>query len=513
MADLIVETSAGKVRGTTIHDIATFKGIPYGGPTGGRNRFRPPTKPEPWAGVRDALKYGPACPQPPEGMKRLRAIIGEAGREEESEDCLFLNVWTPAIADGRKRPVLFWCHGGGFSMGSGSAAFYRGTNLARRGDVVVVTVNHRLGPFGYLHLADLFGDDYAESGNVGMLDLVAALEWVRDNIEAFGGDPQNVTIFGESGGGAKVSVLMAMPSAAGLFRRVIVQSGPALRVATREKASERAERLLQALGISHANRGQLHEIPTQRIIEVNDAVNPNALGPWGPVVDGQILPQHPFDPQAPAISAQVPLIIGTNKDEATLFLLSDPQLSTLDEEGLRKRTQALLRESDAAERLLTAYARTYPDRTPAERYAALVSDAMMRINSIRLAERKAAQGAAPVYMYLFTWETPILDGKLKSCHALEIPFVFDNLEPARRFLGATAGLTPELQELAARMSGAWLAFARRGVPAAPDLPDWPPYTRERRATMIFDLHCRVEDDPGGELRRAWEGLPLRGMSE
>ncbi|MBE3568097.1 MAG: carboxylesterase/lipase family protein [Thermogemmatispora sp.] len=513
MADLIVETSAGKVRGTTIHDIATFKGIPYGGPTGGGNRFRPPTKPEPWTGVRDALKYGPACPQPPEGMKRLRAIIGEAGREEESEDCLFLNVWTPAIADGRRRPVLFWCHGGGFSMGSGSAAFYRGTNLARRGDVVVVTVNHRLGPFGYLHLADLFGDDYAESGNVGMLDLVAALEWVRDNIEAFGGDPQNVTIFGESGGGAKVSVLMAMPSAAGLFRRAIVQSGPALRMATREKASERAERLLHALGISRANREQLHEIPTQRIIEANDAVNPNALGPWGPVVDGQILPQHPFDPQAPAISAQVPLIIGTNKDEATLFLLSDPQLSTLDEEGLRKRTQALLRANDAAERLLTAYARAYPDRTPAERYAALVSDAMMRINSIRQAERKALQGGAPVYMYLFTWETPILDGRLKSCHALEIPFVFDNLEPARRFLGATAGLTPELRELAARMSGAWLAFARNGVPAAPDLPDWPPYTYERRATMIFDLHCRVEDDPGGELRRAWEGLPVRSISE
>jgi para-nitrobenzyl esterase len=346
-----------------------------------------------------------------------------------------------------------------------------------------------------------------------MLDLVAALEWVRDNIEAFGGDPGNVTIFGESGGGAKVCVLMAMPTAAGLFHRAIVQSGPALRVATREKASERADRLLRALGISRANREQLHEISTQRIVEANDAVNPNALAPWGPVVDGHLLPQHPFDPQAPALAARVPLIIGTNKDEATLFLLGDPQSGSLDEDGLRTRVQALLKDGQASERLLAAYARAYPDRGPAERYAALLSDAMMRINSIRLAERKAAQGGAPVYMYLFTWETPILDGRLRSCHALEIPFVFDNLEPARRFLGATEGLQTGLAELAASMSGAWLAFARTGRPSAPGLPDWPPYTPERRATMIFDLHCRLEDDPGGELRRAWEGLPVRGMSE
>jgi para-nitrobenzyl esterase len=507
MADIIVETTAGKVRGTTIHDIPTFRGIPYGGPTGGRNRFRPPTKPQPWAGVRDALKYGPAAPQPPEGMQRLRAIIGEGPREEESEDCLFLNVWTPAVGDGRKRPVMFWCHGGAFTMGSGSAGFYRGTNLARRGDVVVVTVNHRLGPLGYLYLRELGGEDYAESGNVGMLDLVAALEWVRDNIEAFGGDPQNVTIFGESGGGAKVSVLMAMPSAAGLFHRAIVQSGPGLRMLTAERATRHTERLLQALGIPRNNLEQLYEVPAERIIEAGFSPGRDALRPWGPVVDGEVLPQHPFDPVAPAISAEVPLIIGTNKDEATLFLLADPEWETLDRPQLLERVERIA--PGAAGRLVSAYKQAYPQAAPPELYSALFSDYMMRINSIRQAERKAAQQAAPVYMYLFTWETPALNGRLKSCHALEIPFVFDNLHLAERFTGDA----PERYELAEKMSGAWMAFARDGRPSHPALPPWPPYDKETRATMIFGQQCSVASDPGGALRRAWEGLPVRSMLE
>ncbi len=504
MNDLIVETSAGKVRGMTIHT------IPYGGPTGGRNRFRPPTRPQPWAGVRDALKYGPASPQPPGGMQRLRDIIGEGGCEEESEDCLSLNVWTPAVGDGGKRPVMFWCHGGGFTMGSGSAAFYRGTHLARRGDVVVVTVNHRLGPFGYLHLGDFVGEEYAQSGNVGMLDLVAALEWVRDNIEAFGGDPHNVTIFGESGGGAKVSVLMAMPAAAGLFQRAIVQSGPSVRMTTRERATQRAEQLLRVLDISAGRIEQLLQLPAEQILEANSTVNANALGGWGPVVDGAVLPQHPFDPVAPTITADVPLIIGTNKDEATLFLLADPQFPRLDREQFLTRVRALAGE--AAEGLVAAYQRAYPQAAPPDLFAALLSDYMMRMGSITLAERKYAQGAAPVHMYLFTWATPVLNGRLKSCHALEIPFVFDNLDPAVRFTGGA----PELQTLAERMSAAWMAFARSGVPAPvvqPVLPTWPAYTTQTRATMIFDRECRVENDPGGELRHSWEGIAIRDMSE
>jgi para-nitrobenzyl esterase len=507
MTESIVATTAGKVQGTTRNDIHVFKGIPYGAPTGGSNRFRPPTPPAPWTGVRDALQYGASSPQPVGGMAGLYAITGSTEREPESEDCLCLNVWTPAVNDGGKRPVMFWCHGGGFTMGSGSSGFYRGTNLARRGDVVVVTVNHRLGPLGYLYLGDILGEEYASSGNVGMLDLVMALEWVRDNIAAFGGDPGNVTIFGESGGGAKVSTLLAMPAAQGLFHRAIVQSGPGLRVMSREKATEHTGKLLKALEIAPGNSEQLSVVPVEQIFAANAQVNSNGLRGWSPVLDGQVLPHHPFAPVAPAISAHVPLIIGTNKDEATLFLLTDRELATLDETGLRVRIQTMA--GDAADRLLAAYHHAYPQYSPADLFAAMMSDHMMRMNSITLAERKVAQRAAPVYMYLFTYETPTLDGRLKSCHALEIPFVFDNVDRTDRFTGTS----PERFPLAEKMSEAWMAFARDGVPFARELPPWPAYNPEQRPTMIFDTTCRVENDPGGTLREAWSGIPIRSLSE
>ena len=507
MTDSIVATTAGRVQGSTRNGIHMFRGIPYGAPTGGSNRFRPPTPPVPWTGVRDTLQYGASSPQPAGGMAALMSITGSTERETESEDCLYLNVWTPAIHDGGKRPVMFWCHGGGFTMGSGSSGFYRGTNLARRGDVVVVTVNHRLGPLGYLYLGDIAGEEYATSGNVGMLDLVAALEWVRDNIVAFGGDSGNVTIFGESGGGAKVSALLAMPAAQGLFHRAIIESGPGLRVMPREKATEHTEKLLKALEIAPTDAEQLSAVPLEQIFAANARVNRNALRGWSPVLDGLVLPHHPFDPVAPAMSAHVPLIIGTNKDEATLFLLSDTELAALDEAALRTRIQFLA--GDAADTLIDAYRRAYPQFSPADLFAAMMSDHMMRMNSITLAELKDAQRAAPVYMYLFTYETPALDGRLKSCHALEIPFVFDNIERTDRFTGTSSERFP----LAEKMSEAWMAFARDGVPAARELPSWPAYNPEQRATMIFDTTCRVENDPGGTLREAWSGIHIRSLSE
>ena len=378
----------------------------------------------------------------------------------------------------------------------------------RRGDVVIVTVNHRLGPLAYLYLDELASGPFkfASSGDAGMLDMVAALEWVRDNIAAFGGDPGNVTIFGESGGGAKVSVLMAMPSAAGLFHRAIMQSGPGLRMMGRAAATRRAENLIHALGLTTGEVERLQTVPVEQIFEAHATLNPNRIGGWAPVVDEHTLPGHPFDPAAPTISANVPLIIGTNKDEAALFLLADQTVPSLDKAGLYTRVQAAV--GDAAGSLIATYQRTRPQASPGDILTAISTD-QMRIQSVRLAERKYAQGAAPAYMYLFTWETPRLDGRLKSCHALEIAFVFDNLFYGRGLNGDS----PEIQPIADKMSEAWLAFARDGLPAYRELPTWPAYTTRERATMIFDRICYIENDPFGEERKAWDGVHITGLSE
>ncbi|HEY9217436.1 MAG TPA: carboxylesterase family protein, partial [Phenylobacterium sp.] len=356
------------------------------------------------------------------------------------------------------------------------------------------TVNHRLNVFGYLHLGDLFGPEYDQSGQAGMLDIVMVLEWVRDNIARFGGDPANVTIFGESGGGAKVSMLQAMPPAKGLFHKAIIQSGPGLRATPRAAATETAKKFLEILGVAPGDVGKLASLPTEMVSRATREVPGDAMRTFAPVVDGTALPRDPFYPDAPAQSADVPVLIGTNKDESTLFLVADPRFGEFTEADLERRSKAAA--GDKAERLVAALRGAYPDYSPTHLISALQTATGMWLGSIQLAERKAAQKAAPVYMYQLTWETPVSRGRLKCPHALEIPLVFDNVEKARNFVGRGE----EPQTLAEQMSEAWLAFARTGDPNTAGLPRWPAYDAERRATMIFDTTSQVVEDPNADVR-------------
>jgi para-nitrobenzyl esterase len=493
--EVIVETTAGRIRGVNVNGIRTFRGVPYGATTAGANRFMPPKKPVPWTGVRDALSLGPSSPQLPGFKTPEIQMMQNLSSNPSSEDCLVLNVWTPGLDSG-KRPVMFWLHGGGFQFGSGGQPFYDGANLARRGDVVTITINHRLGCLGFLHLGDLGGPAYAKSGNVGILDAVAALEWVRDNIDRFGGDPGNVMIFGESGGGSKVSTLLGMPAAKGLFHRAAIESGPALTALSRDAGTKNATAFLTLLGLDRTSLDRLHHISVEELIEAQAMTR----GPFSPVHDGIVIPENMFDPVATPISADVPLIIGSNKDEGTFLLQSDAELFTINDDGLRKRVHTYVGGSDeAAERVLSIYRRTYPDARPTDSWVQIYTDRSMRMRSITLAERKAAAGRAPVYMYFFAWNTVGFKGRYKALHMAEIPFVFDNIDNADAMTHGRA----DARALAGKMSGAWIAFARTGNPATSALPAWPAYSASTRATMILDNDPRVENDPARELRLFW----------
>jgi para-nitrobenzyl esterase len=490
----VVDTISGKVRGANLGKVQAFKGVPYGGSTAPPNRFMPPQKPKPWTGERDCSKLGPRSPQLLSDFHGFVPPEVEAMDRDEplSEDCLLLNVWTPGVGASGKRPVMVWLHGGGFTSGSGGFICYDGAELAGKHDVVVVTVNHRLSVFGYLYLAGLGGEKYASASNVGQLDIVAALEWVRDNITAFGGDPKNVTIFGQSGGGAKVTTLMAMPSAKGLFHKAIAQSGGALRGATPDAATKTAEEFLSRLSLTAKDIDKLQTLPMEKILETSDTFKgkrpPLAVGP---VVDGRTLPGGPFDPTAPALTADIPLLIGTTETEVTFF--PGMPLDPMDDAELHNRVKGLVKKAsdDQVKQLIAAYHAGRPKDSNTDLFLIMSSDGGFRSSILTLADRKAQQAKAAVYQYYFTWRSPVREGKLRSFHTVEIPFVFDNVDNCQSMVGKGQ----DRYALADRMAKAWVAFARTGNPNHAGLPKWGTFDTSTRATMVFDKDCKVVNDP------------------
>jgi para-nitrobenzyl esterase len=521
-----VKTAYGRLRGTRKGDLVTFKGIPYAGPVSGENRFKAAPPPVPWTGIRDAFTPGPPSFQPSRPS---------FGTEEPfpSEDCLVLNVWTPA-ADQRRRPVMFYNHGGGFVVGSGSTWYQDGSNLARLYDVVVVASNHRLGLLGYLFLSDLAGEEYATSGNQGVLDIAAALKWVHENIEAFGGDPHNVMVFGESGGGAKTSCIYALPTAKDYFNKASIESGPGVHMSPRDVATETARMVLTELGLTEKEVRKLKEVPAEKLVEVQGAVAQKRPGltfsggrqgmvvsrPGGftPVVDGTYLPHHPFDPTAPAISRDKPLMVGANRDEMAFFYWErkETDVFTLTDDGLKARLDKDF--SANAPRILATYRKSRPGASPSDLYIAITTARAMWLGSIEIAEKKYEQNAAPVFMYIFTHESNLIvpgtSHRLGAAHATEIWYKFDNVDvagpkdpkdPSRPEL---IGTDPDREKTALNMSEMWTTFARTGHPGAKGQPAWPAYTLEKRATMMIDAQCQVEDDPFGQERAMWDSLTL-----
>ena len=504
-ANDIVETSAGKVRGFTRNGVHIFRGIPYGDTTAGENRFLPPNKAKPWTGVRSSTSWGPVSPHPDRAGWRNdeEQFLYQWDDGFAGEDMLRINVWTPGVNDNRKRPVLVWIHGGGFVSGSSQELRpYDGSNLASRHDVVLVSMNHRLNVFGFLDLSE-FGSQYASSANVGMLDLVLALEWVRDNIARFGGDAGSVTIFGQSGGARKVSTLLAMPAARGLFHKAAVHSGSHLRQNTPDYSRRLSQAVLDELNLARTDVARLHGTPTNVLLEaglaaqrkVAQSATPGAPAPnYGPVVDGTVLPRHAFDPVAPAVSANVPMLIGNTYAELNGGV-NNPEAFALTTDQLRERLQPIVgaRTSDA----IAAYQKLFPNAKPFEILAIVQGTRAYRINAVKQAELKAAQRAAPAYMYWFGWYTPVLDGRPMPYHCQDLAFWFDNIDLAAQ---ATGG-TDDARTLATKMSRALAAFARSGDPSHAGLPKWPAFTAEGRATMVFENdRVSVKADPDRDAR-------------
>jgi para-nitrobenzyl esterase len=488
------DTAYGKVQGIQTTGIKEFKGIPYGASTGGRNRFMPPKKPAAWKGVRECLAHGQISPQ---ALTDLRSDYGimihwDYQPGGMGEDCLNLNIWTPGLKDNAKRPVLVSFHGGGFTTGSGNAIGYDGAQLARFGDVVVVTVNHRLAAFGYTQLADLSAPaEFSYAGCAGIMDLAASLEWVRDNIENFGGNPNNVMIFGQSGGGAKTSSMLATPAAKGLFHRAAVQSGSMLKFVPRDRATMGTEALLKQLEIPKTRIADLQKISWQELLEAQVAAGAG-VG-TGPVLDGKYLTHDPFDPAAPPESAEIPLIVSTTLEDAALsltnFNLSEADLKAL----IDKRYQ-----THSAE-ILAMYRKYYPEKSPYLIQAMMLTDAGFRRSAIKQAELKAAQGKGAIYMYQWEWPTPAFGGRYGAVHGLDVSGSFREAREGN-----------DAARVADQLSSSWVAFAKTGDPNNARIPAWSTFDAKTRATMIFGTPTQLENDPRSEIRTFWEHMPPPG---
>jgi para-nitrobenzyl esterase len=511
---ITVETAEGRLKGKRIGGVDSFLGVPYGAPVSGVSRFKPARPAEAWTGVRDALALG---------VPTLQAPNTVYGRNEPApgEDCLVLNVWAPA-SGGKGKPVMFYCHGGGFTTGSAGSTAQDGSNLAREYDVVVVATNHRLGLLGYLYLGELGGAEYAGSGNQGMSDIVLGLKWVRRNIAAFGGDPDNIMIFGESGGGAKTSCLYAMPSIAPMFAKAAIQSGPAVRIGTPETAARTTRKFLDQLGIAPADWKKLLEIPAPAFLDAQWKLIPEpgkggAPGPrgiadftpggYGPIVDGDLLPRHPFEPDAPPVARDKPLIVGWLDCEAAFFAMAghDVEAFKLTDEGLRGRLKPFAPEPVITQ-IIDTYRSDRPGADASDIWLALLSERVMGAGSIAIAERKAAQGGAPVYYYNLAYKTNRkmegTDRELGAMHAIDIPLVFDNVGTPDTLAGSRA----DRAEAAKNMSALWTSFAHTSQPKAPGQPAWPAYSLADRATMVIDVQCSVVNDRFGAERKMWEGF-------
>jgi para-nitrobenzyl esterase len=513
----VVDTTSGRVQGLVNTGVHTFKGVRYGAPPVGALRWMPPQKPEKVSYILDCSDFGAPAIQMASGataahatdfgLQMNRAFTTPSDIKIQNEDCLFLNVWSNGT-DTQKRPVMVWIHGGGFAYGSGGQPIYDMEALAREYDVCCVSMNHRLNVFGYLNLADAFGAPYASSGTVGMQDLVLALEWVRDNIANFGGDPGNVTIMGQSGGGAKVSILLAMESAKGLFHKASIQSGPGLTVGKKDQAAKNAQALLDELGVKDVKG--LQALPPQAILAATEKAAAKINGPrmpgmrgggagfsFGPIVDGVAITRDPFTPDAPAVSANVPIMIGYTKDEMALFMAAEPWFGTMTEDQLK---QFIGFSGPKGPAVLDAWRKLRPDYSPTYLFVATISSMFAMGGSITLAERKYAQHGAPIYMWEMVWETPVANGIFKAPHCMEIPFMLNSWRRVPQFVGPAK----EAEHMAKQIAGAWVAFARTGVPNGPATPAWPAYTPDTRATMLFDHTSKVVNDPFSDVRKVLE---------